>query len=571
MANAAAILKRNAKLRSQRATYESAWQEIAEYIAPHRANIQRAFSPGEKKTDKIFDSTAVRAHPMLSAHLHQTLTPSTQPWLSFSLRDEALNEEPEVETWLEDDARRMHLAFKQSDFNVAVHEMYLDITGPSATGCLLVEEREVPASGGFGGFRFRAIPPNEYCLDENVHGRVDTIYRQFALSARQILQRWPKTAGQRVEEKVATDPDAEFQIVHAVYPRTDRLYDETGKPKRGAKNMPFVSCYVLMAGTNDDGKGGRGRVLEEGGYEEFPYMVPRWLKASGEKYGFGPAHLAIPDVRTMNKAKEFLLEAAPLSMFPPSIERDDSVLGDLDLTPGGRNVLGGTGPVAEQLAFLQTGVQVDITQIVFADLVKSIQETFFVPQLELQEGPQMTATEVNVRYELMMRYLGAVLERLTVEFLNPLVERAFGVMARARAFLPLPAMLAERFGEADLDVQYEGPLARAQRTMELTAQDRTIAFATAVSTATAPFAPDIARKPWDVLDLDRMMRDRGDITGLRTNNLRPQKDVDAERQAREDQAQQAQQAQTMIEGAKAMGAVAPMVSEMKPGQTGRAA
>ena len=565
MANAAAILKRNAKLRGQRATYESAWQEIAEYIAPHRANIQRAFAPGEKKTDKIFDSTAVRAHPMLSAHLHQTLTPSTQPWLSFSLRDQALNEDPDIMAWLEDDARRMHLAFKQSDFNVAVHEMYLDITGPSATGCLLVEERTLPASGEFGGFRFRAIPPSEYCLDEDVHGRVDTIYRQFKLSARQILQRWVKTAGQRVEDKDKTDPDAEFEIVHAVYPRTDRVYDDTGKPKQGAKNMPFVSCYVLMSGTNDDGKGGRGHVLEEGGYEEFPYMVPRWLKASGEKYGFGPSHLAIPDVRTMNKAKEFLLEAAPIAMFPPSIERDDSVFGDLDLTPGGRNTVGGTGPVQDQLAFLQTGVRVDIAQIVFADLIKSIQETFFVPQLELQEGPQMTATEVNVRYELMMRYLGAVLERLTVEFLNPLVERAFGVMARARAFLPMPLVLAERFGEADLDVQYEGPLARAQRTMELTAQDRVVGFAGAISQQTMPFAPDIARRPWEVLDLDKMMRDRADITGLRSDSLRAQTDVDEERTAREEQQQQAQQTQTMIEGAKAIGAAASMVREMKPG------
>lgn len=564
MANAAQILKRNQRMRAARSTYEASWQESAEYIAPHRANIQRAFSPGEKKTDKIFDSTAVRAHPMLSAHLHQTLTPSTQPWLSFSLRDEELNEDPDVKKWLEDCARRMHLALKQSEFNVAVHEMYLDLTGPSATGCLLVEERDPIASGGFGGFRFRALPPVEYCIAENAHGRVDTVYRQFKLTCRQILQRWPKTAGERVMEKARQDPDFEYEIVHAVYPRTDRVYDDEGQPKRGAKNMPWASCYVLVdAATGSDSRA-RGHVLEEGGYEEFPYMVPRWLKASGETYGFGPCHLAIPDVRTMNQAKKFLLETAPLSMFPPTVERDDSVLGDPDLTPGGRNVVSGTGPLTDQFAFMQTGVRIDVQQIVFADLIKSIQETFFVPQLELQEGPQMTATEVNVRYELMMRYLGAVLERLSVEFLNPLVERCFGVMARARAFAPMPAILVERFGDADLDVEYEGPLARAQRTMELTAQDRVIAFATAISTAVAPFDQGRAKEPWDKINIDQMMSDRAQITGLRSDSMRSNEDAKAARDDRAQQQQAAQQAQVMIEGAKAAGAFAPMLKEMKP-------
>lgn len=550
------ILRRNQDLKAQRAQYETVWQDIAEYTVPYRANIQRQRTPGEKLTDKIFDSTAVRALPMLAAHLHATLTPSTQPWLSFTLRNEALNADQSVKNWLEDAARRMMTALRQSNFNVAVHEMYLDLVGPSATGCLYVEEKDPPATGQFGGFRFRAHAADEYCIAEDLNGTVDTVYRTLKMTGRQLVQKWGDQVGDRVIEKNRTKPDEKYDVVHAVQPRAETQFAADGTRKRGSKNMPVASCYVLV-----EGEGGkRGRKLEEGGYEDFPYMVPRWLKASGEIYGFGPSHLAIPDVKTMNAAKEFLLKAAPLAIFPPTLERDDAVIGDPDLTPAGRNVVGGNGPLADQLAFMQTGMKVDVGQIVFADLIQSIRETYFIPQLELTDSPQMTATEVQVRFELMMRFLGAVLERLMTEFLNPLVERCFAIMARARAFLPLPDVLLEQFGDADLDIQYEGPLARAQRTIELAAQERVTGWAVSVAQARTQFPDPL----WDNLNLDKILRERVEITGMSSDSLNAEADVEAIRQQRSDEANKREQASLMIEGAKAMGAVAPMVREMKP-------
>ena len=551
------LLRRWQDLKAQRSTYETVWQDIAEYTVPHRANIQRQQQPGEKKTDKIFDSTAVRALPMLAAHLHATLTPSTQPWLSFALRDERLSADQTVREWLEDCARRMHRAFRQSNFNVAVHEMYLDLVGPSATGCLYVEEKAPPASGIFGGFRFRAHSAEEYTIAEDANGMVDTVYRRLRFTARQLIQKWGEAkVGTRVVERHRQKPDEPYEVVHAVQPRTDLQYAADGARKRGPGNMPVASCYVLVEG--EDGAGKRGRKLEEGGYEEFPYMVPRWLKAAGELYGFGPSHLALPDVRTMNAAKEFLLKAAPLAIFPPTIERDDAVIGEPDLTPAGRNVVGGTGALTDQLAFMQTGLKVDIGQIVFGDLIQSIRETYYIPQLELTDAPQMTATEVQVRFELMMRYLGAVLERLMAEFLNPLVERCFAIMARARAFAPMPDMLRDQFGDADLDVQYEGPLARAQRGIELVAQERVTGWVSAVAQSKTQFPDPL----WDNLNLDKMLRDRVTITGLSADALNAEDEVDETRQARLDAANKREQAATMMEAAKAAGSFAPMVREM---------
>src|SRR3990167_2158084 len=108
--------------------------------------------------------------------------------------------------------------------------------------------------------------------------------------------------------------------------------------RSGRRRSAWASCYVVAE---------TKRKVEESGYEEFSYMAPRWTKSSGETYGRGPSHTALPDVASLNAAKEIVLKAAPLAMIPPTYERDDSVVGDLDLTAGGRNVINAAGSIPD--------------------------------------------------------------------------------------------------------------------------------------------------------------------------------------------------------------------------------
>ena len=95
---------------------------------------------------------------------------------------------------------------------------------------------------------------------------------------------------------------------------------------------------------------------------------------------------------------------------------------------------------------------------------------YYIDQLQLNVGPQMTATEVNVRYETMQRILGPTLGRIDTEFASPLIDRTFKIMYRAGLFSPLPDILVQalRTKPIELRVQYEGPLARSQRSTDLT-------------------------------------------------------------------------------------------------------
>ena len=65
---AALIMRRLSRLQTQRSTWESHWQELADYMRPRKADIVfKTQTPGKKRTEQIFDGTAVRAAEMLSA------------------------------------------------------------------------------------------------------------------------------------------------------------------------------------------------------------------------------------------------------------------------------------------------------------------------------------------------------------------------------------------------------------------------------------------------------------------------------------------------------------------------
>jgi hypothetical protein len=122
----------------------------------------------------------------------------------------------------------------------------------------------------------------------------------------------------------------------------------------------------------------------------------------------------------------------------------------------------------------EIGGRLDVANLEEDKIRQQIRRVFYSDQLQLQDGPQMTAYEVQVRYELMQRVLGPTLGRLEVEWLNAYIERVFWIMLR-RSPKDSPfhkvAGLLKQMGKK-LDVEYSGPLARAQKLQESVATQR---------------------------------------------------------------------------------------------------
>ena len=503
------IKKRCANLESVRQTWEDHWQEILDYVMPRKADVTFVRSRGEKRTEVLYDSTAITANNLLAASLQGTLTSASLPWFHLKLRDTELNQNRDVQLWLEDAAKRMYEIFNESNFNTEVHELYLDLVS-IGTGAIFVEE----GSKGFDkeGIHFNCLHIAEYFIQENINGKVDTLYRKYKLTARQAIQEFgEENVGEKILESVKEKPDKEFNFIHAVEPTEDY---ERAVGKSNTK-LPVHSCHVC---TEDK------MVVRTGGYNEFPYLVPRWSKATGEIFGRSPSYNALPDIKTLNKAVEIGLKAWAKAIDPPLLVQDDGVIGRVRMTPAGITVVRHDGAIKP----LQIGSNWQITDMKENQLRTSIRQAYYSDQLQLQDGPQMTATEVQVRYELMQRLLGPTLGRFQTEFLNPLIERTFGIMLRAGGLLPEPEIIQGQ----KIDVEYVGPLARSQRMEESVAIDRLYELAMNV----VQIDPSIM----DNINHDEAIRLRGDLLGVPKIILRARDEVEELREQRQ-QAQQAQQ------------------------------
>ena len=522
------IKKRCSSLESSRQTWEDHWQDILDYVMPRKADVTFVRSKGEKRTEVLFDSTAITANNLLAASLHGTLTSPSLPWFTLKLRDEELMNERDVQLWLEDSGRRMYDTFNETNFNTEVHELYLDLCS-IGTGALFVEE----ANEGFekGAIHFNTLHIAEYFIQENVNGKVDTLYRKYKLTARQAIEEFgEENVGEKIIEASKNKPDKQFNFIHAVEPTIDY---ERATGKAGTK-LPYHSCHCCVEDK---------MIVRTGGYNEFPYLVPRWSKATGEIFGRSPSYNALPDIKTLNKAVEIGLKAWAKAIDPPLLVQDDGVIGRVRMTPAGITVVRNDGAIKP----LQIGSNWQITDMKENQLRTAIRQAYYSDQLQLQEGPQMTATEVQVRYELMQRLLGPTLGRFQSEFLNPLIERVFGIMVRANAFMPTPEIIGNR----KMDIEYVGPLARSQRMEESIAIERLYQLAMNVG--------QIDPAIMDNINHDEAIRMRAKLLGVPKTVLRgldevmEMREAKAQQQAQMMQQQMAQQqAQTALTQGQAM-------------------
>ena len=123
--------------------------------------------------------------------------------------------------------------------------------------------------------------------------------------------------------KFQKTPFDDVEMVHVVRPRN--TYD----PKKLDKqNMPFQSVYMEFE---------TGHIISIGGFREFPYVVPRYLKASNEIYGRSPGMNSLPDVKVLNKMVEVSMKAAQKQVDPPLLVPDDAMILPIRTAPGSLN------------------------------------------------------------------------------------------------------------------------------------------------------------------------------------------------------------------------------------------
>lgn len=526
------FLKRHEKLKSDRTNFESVWQECMDYITPRKGDVLSTNVPGEKRGHDLFDSTAILSNQLLAAALHGMLTNPAVRFFELILNDPNNSGSEEVKEWLQDVAEKMFMVLNNSNFQTEIHEIYIDL-GSIGTACLFIGDHAKSL------VHFAARPIKEIFVDEDNLGRIDTVNREFKWKLRQIVQEFGESnLNEWIVKKYKEGCEDEFTIVHSTCPM-----DEYDGDKGYKQKWPTKSVYTLKD---------EPMILNRSGFYEFPYAVPRWTKTSGEKYGRGPGMDTLPDTKMVNKMMETTLKGAQITVAPPFMVTDDGVIGRVRLTPHGLTVVRqmNEAPIRP----LMTDARIDFGYQAVEDVRKRIRSGFYVDQLQLNEGPQMTAAEVMQRTEEKLRLMGPVLGRQHFEFLRPVIERVYKMMERKGMISPPPKVIAEK----GFDVRYSSLVARAQRMSE--GQNLTRAISVA--------APIINAKPetLDNLNGDEALKHVFDVYGVPQKLMNKAKDVKEIRDARAKANAQIAQQQQELHQAELAQKVAPGAAQLQQAQ-----
>jgi hypothetical protein len=436
------LIERYNFLDGNRYNFKNIWQQIANYMVPFKNNITQLQTPGSAKMNQVYDSTAMTSLEYLAGALHGMLTSPTSYFFGLTSGDPMFDQQDSVAAWIQDTVRRMHLALNNSNFQTEVHEYYIDLCG-FGNASLFIEEDVKDV------FRFSSWPLQDLVIDENHHGLIDCVYHKYKLDARGIMDEFGKQKGAIIPDVVLAayrdGKTEEFEIQHSIYPRAS--FDTANQQK-----FDYISHYTFIK-TKED--------LLLKGFREFPLVYGRWKKVSGEMYGRGPGETALPDAKTLNEMTKITLRAAQKVIDPPLMSPDDGFVMPLITRPGGINYY--RAGTTDKIEPLFNNAQVDFGFQAVERKQASIREAFYVDQLQLKQGPQMTATEVSARIEQSLRFLAPMLGRQQSEFLSPLISRVYAIMQRRGMIKPAPAILANK----KLHIVYSSVMAMAQKMSEM--------------------------------------------------------------------------------------------------------
>lgn len=537
-ANVKELLARAERLRGLRQSWENYWQDVLYYCIARKAYVTRSKQEGDRLPCDVYDSAAIEALRIFAAGLMGYLTNPSAKWFNLRTENRDLMDDKEVKVWLKDSEDKIYDTLNGSNFSSAIHEGYLDFG--SIGMCVIFIEEDLKDY-----IRFYTRPIKEIFIDQSEREEIDTVYREFEFTIRQIYRKWGENCSKETIEKYNKGKlEEKVTILHCVEPRYDYH-----PGKKDSVNMPFMSVYIEKE---------TKKKLSEGGYKSFPYMIAGANKESGELYYTSPMMECFSDTKMVNQMVKTNLRAGMKSADSPLDVPSDGFLNPLNLNPGAINYRnpGTPGDNNEIRQIYKDKSGVPITLELIDRVEQKIQRALFVDLfLALaQRDPKMTATEVLAREQERMLLLGPMLGRLTEMFSN-IIKKTFEILTDKRIILPLPQSLV---GQENLIVEYVSLLAKAQKASDLKSISNTVALIGPIAQA----IPDVL----DKIDADKYVDEVADLTGINPELIRDKSEVEEIRKARataQEAAKKMQAMDVMAGAAQKGGAAAKSFAEAK--------
>lgn len=525
-----AVLKQFEKLKAIRQPLDHEYETCYDYTYPtlgagfreERDGVSNAQSTKAKQA-RLFDTTATDAVRLLSSSTLSSLTPPNTRW--FNLAPPMLdvdNLDQEGKQWLEDSAAQIHVMIHASNYDSEAIEFmnHMMIAGM----CGLYTELKGDK------YHFESWPLNHlYCQETLNDGYIDTVYRAFQYTVEEaVLEFGLNALPQKMKDAYANDPHGTkmYKFVVAIRPRIKNGKQTTGRTQ---KNLPWESLWVADCGA----------IVRESGFNEMPVTVPRWMRIPDTDYARGPVFDAIPDIKSLNKIRESMLQNMDMNIFGVYKVKDDGTVNPNNVVLGARRMIHVNN--MEDIQTLHSGGDISYALNQVSDMQVGIRRILLADQLGPVDKAIMTATEVQTRNNQIRQILGPIFARLQSEFLTHLVARCFGLAIRANLLPPVPQSIAQGTGE--FEIAYRSPLARSQKMQDLQAIDELTSRLTNV----AQVRPDVM----DFINFDALPQKYADLLAVDPQLMNDEDAVKKIRHQREEAKKEQAQAAERIATAEA--------------------
>lgn len=467
-------------LRQNRYSWWTHARELADFILPRRYKwliTPNQMNRGSPINQHILDSTGTLAARNLAAGMMSGISSPTRPWFKLKVGRLDSTQTSPASLWLAECERLMYLVFAESNFYPSIAMFYFDLVVFGTAVLLLYEDFDNV---------IHAINPcfGEYYVDIDGKYRPVIFYREFTYTIAQVVDEfgWENCSSmvqQQYDLRSGAGLTREIIIAHAIEPNTDP--EKYGIPA----HFKYRETYWEWGGATNPQAGTSARgFLRKRGFNERAAIIGRWDLVSNDPYGRSPGMDALPDIKQLQQETRRKAQGIDKAINPPLVADVQLKNQPASLLPGGMTFLQGmmsTGNDGMKPAYGNWRPDIKAITEDLAEVRARVKDTFFnnlfnvASQFETRSN--ITAVEWDMRKAESLVMLGPVMERLHNEVLAPIIDRVWGIMARAGIFPPAPQEIAGM----ELNVQYVSMLAVSQNAAQAGSIERVLQMAGTVA------------------------------------------------------------------------------------------
>ena len=290
---------------------------------------------------------------------------------------------------------------------------------------------------------FHIFPENSCFYTHNANGRISSMYREFAYTAEQAVDKFGLDAvSDKIRKAYAEyDNGKKFKFIHCMRENRDR--DET---RLDSANLKYSSIYVATDGEPE--------IVKESGSSQFRYVSAHFYQKAGEDNGRSPAMQALQAMETLTRVVDSFLNANELGILPPTFFSDKNAAETATLEAGevGYYDASKGAPWVYQIDTnalrmnweLIKGLEAEIDKLFFVDLFA---------MLEQAKGGVKTAYEVSQLVAERTQAIAPIANSLSGYF-NDIYTIVATDLFDSGQIEPAPAEVLGENGELKLDVTY---------------------------------------------------------------------------------------------------------------------